>query len=61
MPHRFITNYALLFPYAAPYFGYVLSLTFVPALVPAALGAWERVVAYAVAAVAAGAEDSSSP
>jgi len=46
-------NYALLFPYAAPYFAYVFSLTLIPALLPASLANLATSVAYVVAGGAA--------
>lgn len=53
MRRRSPTNYALLFPYAAPYFAYVFSLTLVPNLVPESWDAWQRTLSYVVAGAAA--------
>lgn len=53
MQRRSPTNYALLFPYAAPYFAYVFSLALIPALVPSSLADWDTSVAYVVAGTAA--------
>lgn len=55
MRRRSPTNYALLFPYAVPYFAYVFSLTLVPTLIPASWEAWETTLAYVVAGLTAAA------